>query len=45
MVSNWFEQLGHECPYGINIADFILDLASGRLALRPNKIRLLCIIS
>lgn len=31
-ASSWFASLGHPLPYGTNIADFILDLASGDLA-------------
>lgn len=27
-VDTWFDQLGYKLPYKINIADFILDLAS-----------------
>ena len=25
----WFKQLGQPCPYGVNVADHILDLACG----------------
>lgn len=28
-VSEWFGNLGCKMPYGVNVADFILDLASG----------------
>lgn len=28
-VSEWFGNLGCKLPYGVNVADFILDLASG----------------
>lgn len=27
----WFERLGVPCPFGVNIADWILDLASGEV--------------
>ncbi|KAL4427647.1 hypothetical protein ABPG75_001736 [Micractinium tetrahymenae] len=27
----WFQQLGVPCPFGVNIADWILDLASGEV--------------
>ena len=27
-VDTWFDQLGYKLPYKINIADFMLDLAS-----------------
>ena len=25
----WFKQMGQPCPYGVNVADHILDLACG----------------
>lgn len=28
----WFDRLSFPCPYGVNIADWILDLASGEVA-------------
>lgn len=28
----WFDRLGFACPYGVNIADWILDLASGEVS-------------
>ncbi len=28
----FFEGLGYRLPYGVNVADFILDLASGDVA-------------
>ncbi len=28
-AADWFEQVGFPMPYGVNSADFILDLASG----------------
>jgi len=31
-ASKWFEQVGYKIPYGINVADFLLDLASGDIA-------------
>jgi hypothetical protein len=27
----WFDRLGFPCPFGVNIADWILDLASGEV--------------
>lgn len=33
-AAEWFEKLGYKMPYGINTADFILDLASGDVATR-----------
>ncbi|KAL4855816.1 ABC transporter G family member 22 [Chlorella vulgaris] len=30
-AAHWFERLGVACPYGVNIADWILDLASGEV--------------
>ena len=27
----WFEALGHPVPFGVNVADFILDIASGEI--------------
>ena len=27
----WFDRLGFACPFGVNIADWILDLASGEV--------------
>ena len=32
MAADWFHQLGYTLPYGINVSDFILDLASGSAA-------------
>ena len=29
---DWFDRLGYTLPYGINAADFILDLASSDVA-------------
>ena len=29
MAADWFHKLGFTLPYGTNVADFILDLASG----------------
>ncbi|KAK9826122.1 hypothetical protein WJX81_005488 [Elliptochloris bilobata] len=29
MAADWFHALGFTMPYGVNVADFILDLASG----------------
>ena len=31
MVADWFHKLGFTLPYGTNVADFILDLASGAI--------------
>jgi hypothetical protein len=31
-AAGWFERLGFACPFGVNIADWILDLASGEVA-------------
>lgn len=28
-VAEWFSSLGYTLPYGVNVADFILDLSSG----------------
>jgi len=30
-VLSWFTALGFECPYGVNVADFLLDLAQGEV--------------
>lgn len=32
----WFERVGYKLPYGINVADFLLDLASGDIAQGPS---------
>ena len=29
LAADWFHKLGFTLPYGTNVADFILDLASG----------------
>lgn len=29
LALDWFSHRGHPCPYGVNIADFMLDLANG----------------
>ena len=29
LAAHWFFTLGFTCPYGVNVADFILDVASG----------------
>lgn len=29
MAAKWFHTLGFTCPYGVNVADYILDVASG----------------
>jgi len=29
LAAHWFHTLGFTCPYGVNVADFILDVASG----------------
>ncbi len=31
-VVHWFNHLGFPLPYGINVADFILDLAMGEVS-------------
>ena len=31
MAADWFHKLGFTLPYGTNVADFILDLASGAI--------------
>lgn len=31
-AAHWFDRLGFGCPFGTNIADWILDLASGEVA-------------
>lgn len=31
-AAHWFDRLGFACPFGTNIADWILDLASGEVA-------------
>lgn len=31
-AAHWFDRLGFPCPFGVNIADWILDLASGEVA-------------
>lgn len=31
-AAGWFDRLGFACPFGVNIADWILDLASGEVA-------------
>ena len=31
-AADWFSQLGYTLPYGMSLADFILDLASGEVA-------------
>jgi hypothetical protein len=31
-VLSWFSALGFECPFGVNVADFLLDLAQGEVA-------------
>ena len=31
MAADWFHKLGYTLPYGTNVADFILDLASGAI--------------
>lgn len=31
-VVPWFSALGFPCPFGVNVADFILDLAQGEVA-------------
>lgn len=31
-VLPWAAALGFECPYGVNVADFLLDLAQGEVA-------------
>ncbi|GAQ77731.1 ABC transporter G family [Klebsormidium nitens] len=36
-AAEWFEKLGYKMPYGINTADFILDLASGDVATHKLK--------
>lgn len=28
-MAEWYSKLGYTMPYGVNMADFILDLASG----------------
>ena len=33
MAADWFHKLGYTLPYGTNVADFILDLASGAILL------------
>ncbi|EFN53135.1 hypothetical protein CHLNCDRAFT_32365 [Chlorella variabilis] len=33
----WFDRLGFACPYGVNIADWILDLASGEVSGKQNS--------
>ena len=33
MAADWFHKLGYMLPYGTNVADFILDLASGAILL------------
>lgn len=30
-AAEWFRKLGFKLPYGVNVADFILDLASGEV--------------
>ncbi len=32
MAADWFHRLGYTLPYGTNVADFILDLASATVA-------------
>ncbi|KAI8473752.1 MAG: hypothetical protein J3K34DRAFT_497894 [Monoraphidium minutum] len=32
VVLSWFSSLGFECPFGVNVADFLLDLAQGEAA-------------
>jgi len=34
----WFATLGFACPYGVNVADFILDLAQGEVALDKSAV-------
>ncbi|GFR49799.1 hypothetical protein Agub_g11737, partial [Astrephomene gubernaculifera] len=34
-VAGWFSGLGQPCPFGTNIADHILDLANGDVAVTP----------
>ncbi|CAL5220454.1 g2473 [Coccomyxa viridis] len=29
LAAHWFHTLGFTCPYGVNVADFILDVSSG----------------
>ena len=29
LAAQWFHTLGFTCPYGVNVADYILDVASG----------------
>ena len=31
LAAQWFATLGFTMPYGVNVADFILDVASGAL--------------
>jgi hypothetical protein len=33
-VLSWFAALGFDCPYGVNVADFLLDLAQGEVTAR-----------
>jgi hypothetical protein len=44
---DWFDRLGYTLPYGINAADFILDLASSDVATKKRcgacRLRLCCI--
>jgi hypothetical protein len=30
-AAGWFDQLGVALPFGVNVADFILDIASGEI--------------
>ena len=45
-MAEWYSKLGYTMPYGVNMADFILDLASGVVTttkLDGNESRLHCI--
>ena len=32
LAAHWFHTLGFTCPYGVNVADFILDVSSGAVS-------------
>ena len=37
LAADWFHRLGFSMPFGVNTADFILDLASGDVSTRKLK--------